>query len=206
MKRDVAAIRFVSERYEQLQGLRVVVIGSVFAVSAGAYALAGAPGGDWGLLTTMLIAFGVMAAGVYLAGCYYTVRFGRIVREERSADLWLPVTLSIVMTAGNNVFSLGPLPMPVAFNAGWALWIAIRDWPFRPHYLLGTAACAATLIGVLTIPRFRPHRPVDDALAIMFIGLVYVVIGLLDHRLLTSVMRSQHAEAGLKPCATRDQN
>ena len=197
MNQDLNAIRFVSERYEQLQGLRLVAIGTAGVTCGSAYTLAGAPGGFTGL-AYVGIAFAMIVAGVHLAGRYYTHHLGRIVRPpEARWTPWVPVAVTLAITIGTNAFHVAPLTVAIAFNAGWALWIAIRDWPFRGYYLLAATACAMTL-GL----RFSMHSDRADALAIAAIAAVFIVIGLLDHRLLTSAMGSRRAEAGLKPCAT----
>ena len=188
MNPNLETVRFVTERYEQLQGLRIVSIGLSFAACFGTYVLAGGPGGDWGLIAAIAAAFVAVAGGMILCDRYYRARFGRVMRSPAGeGNLWVPITVSVGTTIGGKLLHTSPATIAVAINAAWALWIGIRDWPFRAHHLLGAAGCGATVAALLSLP--RPHRDMDAAIGFALLGVVYVLIGFLDHRLLTSVMR-----------------
>jgi hypothetical protein len=72
--------------------------------------------------------------------------------DDQTVVLMLCVALAALLDTGHA--DAGPIATAVAFGAA-SLWIAVRDWPFRKHYLAGTAASVWTL---LMIPRTMPAR------------------------------------------------
>ena len=198
--RDYTAIRLVAERYTELQGLRLVLIGSVYAVSAAAYVVGAAPSGV-SLLVTVAAALTVIFTGMWWLDRYYISTFGRVVQPARRQDFWRIAVIVVATTLGNQAFGIGPVPVFVMIAGSFALHIAIRDWPLRRHHLLAVVAAAVGICIQFTSP--MSSREVAEALGVVICGAAYVPVGLLDHHLLVAVMRVP-GRAGLKSCATEE--
>ena len=197
---DPKAIRLVTKRYRELQGLRVALAGAAFAICFGVHAISGATGGLTGLVVVMGVAVSIMAPGMWFFDRYYAQRFGRVVQPEGSDwTFWRVMVVSVYSSVANNWLGVGPVAIVFTIAAPLALWIAIRDWPWRGYYVFATIATAAALLFACTAA--PDIRPLADSLAFVLFGGSYVVVGLLDHRLLTSVMRSANGEAGLTTSA-----
>ena len=193
MDQHLRSIRLVTERYRELQGLRLVLVGLALFGCFGAFALLGAPGGTTGQAVVSVTMIAVSFPGMWLADRYYAGRFGRVVRgERRDRSMWPLVTFTVGSSVLNNWLSVGPLTFAVAFLAPMALWIAIRDWPLRAHHFLAAFAASVALWVVFTTP--LAERPLAEALAMVIIGAVSIPVGVLDHRLLTRVMPKRSAE------------
>lgn len=192
MDQHLRSVRLVTERYRELQGLRLVLGGLAFSSCFGAFALLGAPGGTTGLAVASVSMIAVSLPGMWLADRYYAGRFGRVVHEAgRDWSLWRIATFVVGSSVLNNWLSVGPLTFAVAFIPLMALWIAIRDWPLRAHHLLAAFAAPVALWFVLTTS--LADRALAEALAMVVVGAVYIPIGILDHRLLTRVMPTRNA-------------
>ena len=84
---------------------------------------------------------------------------------------------------------------------GYSLWVLLRDWRYRPHYVVGLAAGVAGMVITWAVPlglRVDGYR--DAAVAVPYvlnyalIGIALVVTGLLDHRLLARAMQPVQRE------------
>src|SRR5688572_10839007 len=103
MDQQLKGIRLVTERYRDLQGLRLVLIGVAFVATCGAYALAGAPWGSSGLLIAIVTAFAIMAPGMLLLDRYYAQRFGRIVSSaSQRTTFWIPASVAVATSIANQ--------------------------------------------------------------------------------------------------------
>ena len=132
---------------------------------------------------------------------YYASRFGRTVNSRlRRSRIWM-VPAFVALVISDQVFGMGPVGGGFLIVAAESLWIAMRDWPARGHYLVGCVA-AALAVAVQFSPDPTPFGK-PEALGVAIIGLSYIPVGLLDHRLLRSVMRNPAAETGLTPSEER---
>ena len=188
MDQQLANIRLVTTRYRELKGLHVAYAGALWA-SFGAVLSAQADVTAMDLLAAFAIVVVAYLPGKWWLDRYYASRFGRIVVSPlRTSKLWvLPACAALALA--NRVFGVGPLAGASLIVSGEALWIAVRDWPARGHYLIGCLAGA-----LAASVQFAPHSAFfgkPQALGIAILGLSYIPLGLLDHWLLTSVMRSQ---------------
>lgn len=186
MERDVRKLRFVVEHYPQLQGLRQAVGGLSFVACFGSFALAGSPGGTLGLLITVAGMFAISISGDRLVSRYYQSHFGRVVPPSpRPTSFWWPVLIGAGSAIVANVFRIGQTAAICAILGALSLWIVRRDWPFRAHYLIGTCAAFAAFEYAIS------HGGSDNqtiAIAFVILGAAWIVVGLLDHRLLTSLV------------------
>ncbi len=207
---NYAAIRLVAKRFAELQGLRYVLAGSIFAISGSAFLLAGAPHGFTGLFVTVVAAMTVIFTGMWLLDRYYIWKFGRVVQPEREKDLWRVAAIAVGTTLANQAFGVGPFTAGFIIAGGFALYIAIRDCPLRSYHVLSSVAAVVAL--TLTFRTSPAERHLAEAWALAICGTAYIPIGLLDHRLLRSVMRRgdvadpelENTKSGLKSCATEE--
>ena len=78
---DVNRVRFVTERFEELKGLRLVAVGTALILVCGGFLAAvniAAVPRDWEVQVVMLAAFLPAALGIHQADRYYIRRFGRV--------------------------------------------------------------------------------------------------------------------------------
>jgi len=185
-------VRLVSQRFTELQGLAVAAAGLLFVLVFGAYLVA-KPGPGRSIWIALAIAFLLTLPTTHLIRRYYAATLGRVSPRAYRVPLVLLGVIAVAIGVTDQVLGV-PAPanaLPIA--AAGALWIAIRDRPFRLYHLGG---CVGAL-GAFAL-QIAPNTGLasDVALAAGFglVGLAYVPIGLLDHRLLVSSIRT-HAEA-----------
>ena len=203
MDQQLRNVQLVTERYRDLQGLRVAIAGAMLAAVCGVMLLAAPQASQRMVLRTIIVTFLAMFPLQWALDRYYEARFGRIVvgPVSRIAGLWLIAAMILTGIVTGSAFGPAQIAVTFAIAAAAALFIAIRDWPRRGYHLVGAAATAygaAIQFAALS----SPTLPRTQLIAFLVLGLTYVPIGLLDHRLLASVMRAQPDEAGLKACAT----
>lgn len=182
----LARIRLVTQRYNELQGLRYVLVGASYIVGMGGALIAS----RWNLATRDLViafglAFAVLIPGMWWIDRYYETRFGRLKPAAATGLTWvIPVTFT-----GATLFDL------MFFRSAYAgiflglgclsLWIAIRDWPLRRHHLV--FAAAGFFVAAMQLTEVALRAP-DTALAAGFllIGVFAVLTGFADHRFLVT--------------------
>ncbi|HSR49339.1 MAG TPA: hypothetical protein VLV83_00845 [Acidobacteriota bacterium] len=179
---DIERLRFVTENYTQIQGLRLVPFGLFF--------LAKGLGGEaftdkWVLFPSLLAAFLLF----FLIGRYYESRFGRVrrktsclVKDALAAGLTL-----ILITAGvqlENSYDL-PFNLVALVVGGLFFYIHLHSVGRRSHY--GWLALLFVLLGLLPATGwvtaeqiFAPQPTIGD---FMLAG-AYILGGVLDHRML----------------------
>ena len=158
----------------------------------------------WGLLAGVLFALGA----VPLLERWADRRFGRVKTEESESDSWallrpilfgasfLPVwkvDLWAVRAGGPSVMLLG--------LAGLALWMTIRDWPFRPYILIFFVACLSSVLmleGIRDGEVLLQWRIRTDTACV----LAWMLVGFFDFMLLRRLMpgcadshEREHADA-----------
>lgn len=183
---DLRAVRLISERYWELQGLRTVLVGGLFAACAGLALLTGAADsldhaaafGVW-----MLAAFVLLLPGMWMLDRYYARTFGRMRPPHHARRFGTVVFIASIV---GQALGLGMVLFFLAF-AALELWIALRDWPFRRHMLMGalTALAASGLLWGSGAP-----DGIEPTLwAFLLFGTGMVPVGILDHWLLSSVLK-----------------
>jgi hypothetical protein len=195
---DLRRLRLATERYWEMQGLRQVLVGIVFAVVFGGLLIGGVdPLRGWAAGAAVLGALAAITAGMLWLDRYYARVFGRLqpTRAARRFAVWIvPGTLIALMWLHPLV---GAPPYSLYF-LGWGAfgcWIAWRDWPLRAHHLLDAAAGL-----VAGIVQWQVGDPITGFLwGLVLIGTAGAVTGMKDHQLLHDILRPGGAELGSAP-------
>jgi hypothetical protein len=186
---QLARIRLLSSRFRELQGLRVALAGGTMAIVFGSYLLAAAPTSS-GAMIALLVSFVLMIPGEWWLHHYYARTIGRQVPAPRNP--WPVVVFATIYVAIgvflNRQFPEIPSGAPTMATVALAsLLVAIRDWPWRAHYLgvaaAVTVAFCANMFGAGVIDPGMTLTTVFFAT-----GLSFIPAGLLDHRLLLKLM------------------
>ena len=183
-------IQLLSTRFLELQGLRVAFAGGTIALVFGSYLTMAQPT-EPGAFVAMGISFVLMLPGELWLHQYYARTVGSQVPSRRSQ---LPTAIFFVVyftiaSYLNKRFPELPAGTPtMAIVVVFSIAIAVRDWPWRMHYLLVAAAVAlafaSNVVGVEVIDRARTLST-----TVLVAGLSLVPAGILDHRLLTGLLR-----------------
>lgn len=182
-------IRFLSRRFLELQGLRVAFAGGTIAIVLGSYLSVAEPTTS-GSTIAMLVASVLMIPGEWGLHRYYARTVGRQVPtpEVRWPTL---VFLTICLWIGvylDRRFPAIPAGGPtMAAVVVISLWVAIRDWPWRAHYL-GAAAAVAIAFGATVFSADVIDPGMTLAVTFFVTGLSFAPVGLLDHWLLIRLM------------------
>lgn len=178
-------LRFVTERYPHLQGLRLVPLGVPFLVSAawrsGSFAdvpaFLGIPPR---YLFLALFATALAMSG--LAGRYYRRQFGTVQPQggvRRAAGVLVFLAAFVAAVWAQDVFAL-VVALPAVLVAVALAWLGFAGGHVRVHYLVLAALCLVfASLGALGVP-----IDTRDALLDNLIGLGLIIIGLGDHLLL----------------------
>jgi hypothetical protein len=188
MDRDLKRVQLVARHFRELQGLRLSLYGGVFTLVFGTYVLAPPAEGSGGIWIALAVAFLVIVPCQRLIERRYESTFGRVTPAPSNRSSWKSGAIGAGLFLTGMALKLPPLAAALPFVACFSLWIVIRDWPWRVHHLAGFgAALGATLL--LTTPAAASAPDASTASALLLFGLAYVPVGLLDHRLLVSLMR-----------------
>jgi len=217
-------IAFVTTRYAELQGLKLVILGA--GVLANVVA--------WGLLSEALNPFQLMnmQAGLWIyigtlwADRYYARWFGSVPlvpaprfalfyavsndAAHRSVPVGKPDTvgawavfIALLIDSFKGLIYPGGVSLAAVAVTGYSVWVLVEDGVYRPHYLLGLAAGVAGISLTWAVPfGFRLPGPLPTAVAMPYVqifgilAVALVVVGLLDHRLLVTAMAPGAASAG----------
>jgi len=196
---NLALIRYVTQNYNSLQGLRMVPFGLFYLASAAGWL------GKQGDCTFSIPAL-VLAILLYFGlGAYYRQRFGRVHHA--------PVNLGPIRLAVES-----PVWFVVGLGAFLVFWaISALDYFLRPPVSLLGLSLAAGLAAVWLLPTFRPRvhylvmailvtgisllplagfssgneilAPVEGTLLYIVLGSIFVVGGLMDHLILVRVLK-----------------
>jgi hypothetical protein len=184
---QLVRIRLLSDRFHELHGLRIALFGAalVFSQTAGLFIPSSPPDLAGGLM--LFFALIVASPGLYRLKHYYASTFGRQVRKAPPRwKSWM--AFGVLGFAGPLLADFLPrgLVMP-ALASALALWVAARDWPFRGYYLLAPMAVGLAFAAITAgIGGLDPSRTL--AVTYLALGLAMVPIGLLDHRLLVTLV------------------
>lgn len=181
---DFHRLRFVTERYHHLQGLRLVPLGFPFLI-AGAWRdrqfswlpVTGDRAPEYWFLGLVAIAVAISIA----VGRYYTRRFGAVHQQESLRGQILVVLLYALFITSLFVQNAIPLPisLPIITVAIAVGLLGVAGGHVRTHYI-AVAAVALLFAGLGSlIPEHARAVLFDD-----LIGISLIVIGLGDHFLL----------------------
>lgn len=182
-------LRYVTERYEQLQGLRLVPLGIPFLLSSawreGRFTwvpgISGAGPRIW-FVALSLFAIGLSAA----AKIYYQRRFGDVQTAAPARTTIAAFAFSAVLLAAVSLQDLlqSPISIPSMILALGVGRVGMSGSVIRPHYLAVAATVGAfALSGALGVP-FH----IRDVLWDRMIGMSFLVIGIGDHVLLRGTL------------------
>ncbi|MBA3639821.1 MAG: hypothetical protein H0W53_11155 [Acidobacteria bacterium] len=208
-------IAFVTTRYAELQGLKLVILGAGVLASVV----------TWGLLSEDLNPFQLMNMSIGLffivsvwANGYYARWFGSVplvpaprfaffyavnndatqssvaVGKPESVGAWVMYIALIIEVLKGMIYPGGVSPTAAAL-AGYSAWVLVEDGRYRSHYVLGLAAGVLGISLTWAIPSsFRLPGPLPTAFALPYLqtygilGVALIALGLLDHRLLVTAM------------------
>lgn len=229
----IERIAFVTSRFADLQGLRAVLLGVLLLVVVLTASLLPLNLNPFSHFSGVL---GVWIAGNFvLLEAYYNRRFGRVplvswnrfaifevvpdnaaapaqaggggrplTRPEAFGPLLVMIALAI--ESMKTTFYPGGLSLAALALAAHSTWVLVRDWRFRPYYVVAVAAGAvgmgltlATPMGVRLNTPLLPDVAAAYGYAYALVGLALIVVGLLDHRLLWQGMSRADAPAANSP-------
>jgi hypothetical protein len=180
---------YVTSRYPQLQGLRLVPLALVFLLSACWRAgLLRLPGDHTPYGPEVWFSSGVAIAVMlsYLARAWYAKRVGAIgQRYVQNAAIPIIATCALVGAASAVQLALAwHVSLPTAAVGMVLLVIGVRHYGYRGHYVL--AAALLTLVSVLPLM----HVP-QDVLGVAFdatLGVTLLIAAVGDHLLLMTTL------------------
>lgn len=182
---DFQRLRFVTERYPHLQGLRLVPLGFVFLVSAAwrdeqlswLSETAGQAAGFW-FMGLLIVALTLSS----LLGRYYRRHFGTVQPERRAkGPLLFILFVALFAAAAWAQDSLRThLSLPLVVIGILLAYLGLAGGQRRSHYLALAAGCLVFAnLADFGVPLHARSVLLDD-----LIGVGLIVIGLGDHLLL----------------------
>ena len=200
---DLARIRLVTTRYRELQGLRTVAavaacvplfwlqpyirllryMGSAEAVA--------------GLLLSVAPAVLITTAHPLL-NRYYARRFGSVAPQGSGVNLqmwlWAAVLFASLWLDSSRLGTGSPSAFLIA-AALWSINIAVRDWPWRGHYVVPAVICGAATWSIAGIPALQAPDLETYARIPVSVGLVACgAAAILDHRLLVTTLGARDGD------------
>jgi hypothetical protein len=197
-------IHLLSARFHELHGLRVALTGACIALVVGSYLAFSPTPTNNGALVALVVSFVPVIPGVFLLNRYYATTFGRQVGTPPEHLRYLPLFwflyfgLSVILNAAIPSIPAGA---PTAVTAALlSVWVAIRDWPHRAHYLVVTVAVA---IGFTVSASGAGLLPANLTLGTIFVllGVSFVPVGVLDHLLLVRLIKEARQAQTSSPTA-----
>jgi len=190
---DPRLIRLVAARYRQMQGLATMADAFWLLLTAAGFFLISE---EWHALP-----FGVVLA-VYLWSRmtwmkrriqrHYAERFGRTGSPDFRQNLGLMFNMVIAYNQILRDLFHAPDPVRVSMMAaglcGYPLWIGIRDFSYRSHWLLLVVAGLGVSIQIPWVPPGSDAGFAWARDANLAVGLALFVVGALDHQLLVRAL------------------
>ena len=197
----IRRIAFVTRRFHELRGLIPASFGAGLILATFAEQAAGTAGRWQHWTLHPLIFANIMMTFAFIAlDRGYRQTFGHPVataRQRATAGLFSgrrPLdggaggAFAVVVGGMIDVFLPRPVSLMATALTAYALWILVRDWPWRIHYL---AAVAAGMMGAVVAAGDPSGQ--GPLRAYLLIGLAMLVTGLCDHRLLGASMAGNAA-------------
>ena len=199
---NLERVRYVTENYEQLQGLKMVPVGILMlTISALTLLRVDLPGMSYKketiLFGVLLIIGGMLGIAVAsLAAWVIGGRYERMYGKARQLPSSRRMVVLVVL--GWIAFWIAPMTDVVLQTPVYPIYLVIGIagiifwWPekrFRVHYLV--AAVTFLIVGFLPLTGMLPGN-YTEALWLLFLhfGVSVVVIGLLDHLLLVRTLKA----------------
>lgn len=182
---ELQRLRYVTQRYAHLQGLRLVPLGIPFLASAAWRdgQLTWLPGTDGNGPSYWFVALFAVALTISVAiGGYYRRRFGTV---QPARSLRGPLRLAAFLAALALAFWLqDTLPAVISLPAlviGTAIaYVGVVGHSLRTHYLALAVLCLVfATLGTFGVPLHARDVLLDD-----LIGIGLIVVGIGDHLLL----------------------
>lgn len=183
-------LRFVTERYSHLQGLRLIPVAIPFLLSAmwRAGCLGWVPDtGGRGAEHWFAIVFALALVAAAVLGLFYRRRFGEVQSAWRLRGRLTLVSALIVLAVAIWLQSRQPtmISLPLLVIGIVVGCLGVVDGLTRPHYLIVSGFCLVlAMLGTFGV---APHTRVVLLDAVIGIGLI--VIGLGDDRVLRRTLR-----------------
>jgi hypothetical protein len=185
---DLRRVRYVTENYINLQGLRWVIWGIICLLVAAE---------DAGLLPTIVLFLIGIPIGLALfawSGYYYSNTYGRV-QEPGNAQSEL-LRMGVFFATALASFLIDRTLHPPIFIAPLVLaaGLLVMHWqigrPYRWHYLVLALLVAAANIALYWADP-APGSPLLRAGAVLwtFVGLTFIVSGFFDHLLLVHTFK-----------------
>ena len=187
--------------YPQLQGLRLLPLAALFALSAcyraGWFHL---PGDDRPGVAGRWFSFGVLLAiwASYRIRAWYWLRYGKPRQRWRDSQLW-PIAFGIVcllLATSIQAKAKPPFSLPVAVLGLMLAGFGVAHYAYRRHYIAAGAVClAVAFLRMFGLPASIASVLFDAAVSV---AITIVAIG--DHRLVvtTQPMLEPDAPATLR--------
>src|SRR5258708_6091637 len=181
---------YVTLRYPQLQALRLIPAAFVFLAAAPWHLhLYHLPGEDQRPAPTrwFLIALFVAAGASLPIKKWYEPRWGKVTQGLRGFPLLSMVAVIVGMALAGSLVPAQALPfsLPIGVLALALAVVGSMHYPYRRHYLL-----AAALFVAVSLHRILGLSPdVWGALFDTPIGIALIIVGLGDHRLITTTLQ-----------------
>ncbi|MGB3635453.1 MAG: hypothetical protein WA982_15530 [Rubrobacteraceae bacterium] len=195
--RGLERVRYVTENYEQLQGLKnapvglmVLFSGALMLFPSSLRSFSSLIGGNLYLLYVVLIA---MVLLYFAMGSYYERRFGWVqtFSMERQQIVAAIILIIVLVVVGSANLAFQP-PIHMIWLA-WGVALTVVYWRerrFRAHYVvIGILVCGVSFLPLLGISQTGSTAYETGGL-MAFLGILYVVGGILDHFLLVRTMKS----------------
>jgi len=181
-------LRYVTERYEHLQGLRLVPLGIPFLISAAWRdgQLAWAPGtGRIGARIWFVSLFTAAMGVSRIARNYYRRRFGNV---QSAATVRTPLAAFVFTAIFVVAASVQPdspaVSIPAIIVSLGLGYVGFVGGLARPHYLaIAVLTALFSTLGPLGVPLHA-----RDVLCDQLVGIACIAIGIGDHVLLTETL------------------
>jgi hypothetical protein len=190
---DPHRVRYVTQRFAQLQGLRRLPLAALFLISAMwriGWVGPSLTDGPLGPESAVMWFVAGLAAAVILSfviRAWYTKTFGFVSQSAlRSGVLPLAgISIGFVISLWSLEQWQWPVPLPAMFVAAVLLWIGVSDRAARKHYI----AVAFVWFALVTLASFGVSDAARDAVLDLAIALSLVIAGVGDHRLLRQTLQ-----------------
>lgn len=193
---DPDRVRYVTQRYAQLQGLRLLPLAAVFLISAlwrsGWFGPSLTDGslGSVGPQSAAIWFVAALAGAVILSfviRAWYTKRFGFVSQSMLHSGVLQLTALSIgfVLAVWTQEQWHWPLSVPAVFIGAVLLYVGVAYRATRRHYV----AAAFVWFAVVTLGTFGLSDAARDAVLDLAIALGLLIAGLGDHRLLQQTLQ-----------------
>jgi hypothetical protein len=193
---DAAKLRFITEHYARLQGLRLIPLGILFLCLAAwrGGLLPALPTYDSDVAARWFVGGLVGAVGAaYATGAWYARRFGTV--EPHRFRTGGPSLLANAAIVGSLMvlhdFLRPPVSLPMLYVGVVCAYTGVVQGGVRKHYLLIAAACVVFAF----IQRFHVDHETGRTLLNLLVGSGLVVAGIGDHLLLRRTLRPPSRQA-----------